>query len=98
MYPSREISAFGSVALPRGNLSAYNVTFEQCEEPAAHYKRRQEGIVPDVSGSPMSSTTDSRARTHASRKCVYTLFACDERHCVKPAPCIRPLALGITLL
>lgn len=48
--------------------------------------RRREGIVPDVSGgSPVSSTTDSRARTCARTLAemsvyVHTLFACDVRH------------------
>jgi len=47
--------------------------------------RRREGIVPDVSSSPMSSTPTvahacTHVRTFVSRKRVYTLFACNVRH------------------
>lgn len=74
IYPY-DTSAFGNVARRRDNLSAYNVTFEQCEELAAHYK--WEGIVPDVSSSPMSSTTDSCTLTHAriAETCAHTRFS-----------------------
>jgi len=72
----------------RGDLSANNVSFEQCEELATHYKRR-EGIAPDVSGSPMSSTTAVRARA-LSRAETHSLFAiCRAMHVPSVTPCVR---------
>lgn len=72
---SYDTSAFGNVARRRDNLSAYNVTFEQYEELAAHYK--WEGIVPDVSSSlrcpqrPTVARSRTHALMHASRKRMY---------------------------